>query len=84
MWYVISVYSDYGDFEIDGQGTKDEASAIFQSKLRANSNLPNTDLRNVTDFQFEVWVEQHYQNDMKPGCAYTVRLTDNLPSQKKH
>ena len=84
MWYVISVYSDCGEFDVIDQGSKDKAKEVFQSRLRVESNLPHSDLRNITAFKFEVWVEQNYQNDMKPGCAYTVELTDTLPSQKKH
>jgi len=84
IWFIISEYADTGDYEIIAQGTMEETESFFQTQLRTESKIKGSDVRNITDYQFEVWIEQHYQYDMKPGLAYTVKLTDNLPNYSKH
>ncbi len=84
MWYVISEYADSGDYEIVANGTEDEAVSFFKSQLSSELKMSDADVRNITAYQFEIWVKQHYQKDMKPDLAYTVKLTDSLPSEKRH
>ena len=83
-WFVICEYDDVGDYEVVAQGSENEAKSFFQSRLSSESKDSGSDVRNITDYQFEVWIEQHYQNNMKPGRAYTVKMTDSLPSKKRH
>ncbi len=84
IWYVISEFDDVGDYEITSKGTKKVAKSFFDEALRSEQKSSRTDIRNVTAYQFEVWVQKHYQNDMKPGRAYKVKLTDQLPTLHKH
>ncbi len=83
-WYLISEYSDSGDFDILGIGDEAEMRSLFQRSLESQKLVSPNDVRNTTDFQFEVWVEEHYQNSMKPGIAYTVKLLQYLPRFQKH
>ena len=74
-WFVICTFSDTGEYEVHFDGDHESASTYFRKKLSKEQ-----DARNVTDSQFEIWVDQHYQNDFQPGLAYTVKLTDKLPA----
>lgn len=73
--YVISVYADAGDYEILFSGEENEAKKFFDERLAAE-----IEPKNVTSEQYEIWVDEHYQNDFKPGVAYTVKLVKNLPA----
>ncbi len=84
MWYVISEYDDTGDYEIVAQGSEQQADTFFKAQLSLESKISGADVRNITDYQFEIWVQQHYQKKSKPGRAYTVKLTDSLPSENRH
>lgn len=83
-WYVITEFADCGDYEILGTGDEAKARELFQKELSNELNLGAEKVRNITAFQYEIWVAQHYQNEMKPGLAYTVKLVSALPSAPFH
>lgn len=83
-WYVITEFADCGDYEILGTGDEATARELFQKQLSNERNLGADKVRNITAFQYEIWVDQHYQNEMRPGLAYTVKLVSALPPLSFH
>ncbi len=84
MWFVISQYDDNGEYEILFSGPELDARNYFNSILANERNSTITDVRNVTESQYEIWIEKHYQKNFDPGCAYTVKLTSKIPENRKH
>jgi hypothetical protein len=84
MWFVISQYDDNGEYEILFTGPELDVRKFFNTLLANERNLTISDVRNVTESQFEIWTENHYQNNFEPGCAYTVKITSNIPENRKH
>ena len=73
--FVICTYSDTGESEAMFAGTKEEAGTFFAERKESETNV-----KNATETQYEVWVDSHYKNEMKPGVAYTVKCVDTLPA----
>ena len=84
MWFVISQYDDNGEYEILFTGPELDARNYFNSILANEGNLTITDVRNVTESQYEIWTANHYQNNFEPGCAYKIKLISNIPENRKH